>query len=416
MTGNVNLLRFFVFFLLSSPYIAHGESPELIWRPEGPIMHRSIDAAGADFDGDGVVGFSDFLLFARNFNTAEGDTGYDARMDLNGDGTVNFPDFVSFSAAFGARSGGGTSSRYAVYALDPLLGGMAVIDSESHLLSDYLRFRGPTGMAVSAGERTIYVSEGFGLFAIDQNHEALFSIPTESQGRVVLGPDERFAYVTEERHDRLVVLDLIARAPVDTISVGERPIDVAITPDGGKLYVANADSRDITVIDVEQGEVASTIVIGGVPGEIGITKDGRRAYVTNVDRGVVSVLDLDSDQVVSGMQLNGDSARGLAFSPDGRTLYVASTGTRSGGFLVTIDVQRNLVSGRLRVGDAASTIGVAPDGKRIYIGTLVLDGGGPGLSAVDLEDGRVMGRLLGIDFIAQFAFRTLSQSQSGSEN
>ena len=416
MTGILKRSLSFLLFFFASQQIAHGENPKLIWQPEGSDSQRSTDSHAVDFDGDGVVGFSDFLLFARSFNASQGDAAYDARMDLNGDGTVNFPDFVSFSAAYGARSGAATSSRYVIYALDPLLGGMAVIDSESHLLSDYLRFRGPTGMAVSASERAIYVSEGFGLFAIDANHEALFSVPTESQGRVVLSPDERFAYVTEERHDRLVVLDLVARVPLDTISVGERPIDVAITPDGKRLYVANAVSRDISIIDVDRGENVGDIIIGAVPGEIGITKDGERAFVTNVDRGVVSVLDLDLDQVAGGIQLSGDSARGLAFSPDGETLYVASTGTGAGGFLVTIDVQRNLISGRLRVGDAASTIGVAPDGTRIYIGTLVLDGGGPGLSAVDLEDGRVMGRLLGIDFIAQFAFRTVSQSQSGQEN
>ncbi len=416
MTGILNLMLSFVFFTFASLLPAHGQSPRLIWQPEGPVSQWSTGPLTADFDNDGVVGFSDFLLFASSFNSRDGEPAYDARMDLNDDGAIDFSDFVSFSAAYGRPSDDAFSNRYVIYALDPLLGGMAVIDSDSHLLSEYLRFRGPTGMAVSADERTIYVSEGFGLFAIDENHEALFSIPTESQGRVVLSPDERIAFVTEERHDRLVVLDLVARVPADTISVGERPIDVAITPDGRKLYVANADSRDISVIDVERGEVTAAIIIGGVPGEIGITKDGARAYVTNVDRGVVSVLDLSSDQVVSGLQLSGDSARGLAFSPDGETLYVASTGTRSGGFLVTVDVQRNLISQRLRVGDAASTIGVAPDGARIYIGTLVLDGGGPGLSAIDLKDGRVMGRLLGIDFIAQFAFRTLSRSQSVREN
>lgn len=416
MTGILKLMLSFLVFTFSTLHPAHGQSPRLIWQPEGPVSQGSTDPLTADFDNDGVVGFSDFLLFASSFNALDGEPAYDARMDLNDDGAIDFSDFVSFSAAYGRPSGGAFSNRYVIYALDPLLGGMAVIDSDSHLLSEYLRFRGPTGMAVSADERTIYVSEGFGLFAIDANHEALFSIPTQSQGRVVLSPDERIAFVTEERHDRLVVLDLVARVPADTISVGERPIDVAITPDGRKLYVANADSRDVSVIDVERGEVTATIIIGGVPGEIGITKDGARAYVTNVDRGVVSVLDLSSDQVVSGLQLRGDSARGLAFAPDGETLYVASTGTRSGGFLVTIDVQRNLISGRLRVGDAASTIGVAPDGARIYIGTLVLDGGGPGLSAIDLKDGRVMGRLLGIDFIAQFAFRTLSQRQSVREN
>ncbi len=394
---------------------AHGQNPELIWQPEGHVTQETSGPPAADFDEDGIVGFSDFLLFARSFNAREGEPAYDARMDLNGDGTINFPDFVSFGAAYGATSESPIYTRHAIYVLDPVLGGAAVIDSESYLLSDYLRFRGPTGIAVSANERKIYVSEGFGLFAIDTNHEALFSIPTESQGRVVLSPDERFAYVTEERNNRLVILDLEARVPVDTISVGQRPIDLAITPDGKKLYVANADSRDVSVIDVDSGEIASEIIIGGVPGEIGITSDGTRAYVTNVDRGVVSVLDLSLDEVENGIQLNGDSARGLAFSPDGRTLYVASTGTLSGGFLLAIDVQRNLISNQLRVGDAASTIGVSPDGSRLYVGTLVLDGGGPGLSAVDLEDWRVMGRLLGIDFIAQFAFRTLSQRESSRD-
>ncbi len=415
MTGNLNRLSILPVFFIAFLHPAHGQSPKLIWQPESPATQRSTDPLAADFDGDGDVGFSDFVLFARSFNARVGETAYDAGLDLNGDGTVNFPDFIAFSAAFGAGSNVAPSTRHAVYVLDPVLGGAAIFDSESHLLTDYLRFRGPTGIAVSADERAIYVSEGFGLFAIDANHEALFSIPTESQGRVVLSPDERFAYVTEERNDRLVVLDLVARVPADTILVGERPIDVAITPDGRKLYVANADSRDVSVIDVDQGEVVAGIVIGGVPGEIDVTADGARAYVTNVDRGVISVLDLNSDRVAGGIQLRGDSARGLAFSPDGRTLYVASTGTQTGGFLLAVDVQRNLISRRLRVGDAASTVGVSPDGSRLYIGTLVLDGGGPGLSAVDLNEWRVMGRLLGVDFIAQFAFRTLSQGESAGE-
>ena len=43
-----------------------------------------------DFDGDGAVGFSDFLLFATGFG------GTDSRFDLNGDGAVGFADFLIF--------------------------------------------------------------------------------------------------------------------------------------------------------------------------------------------------------------------------------------------------------------------------------------------------------------------------------
>ena len=52
----------------------------------------------ADFDGDGRVGFSDFVLFAQGFGST------DARFDLNGDGVVSFPDFLIFGSLF--QSGG----------------------------------------------------------------------------------------------------------------------------------------------------------------------------------------------------------------------------------------------------------------------------------------------------------------------
>ena len=61
----------------------------------------------ADFDGDGTVGFADFVQFAAQFGLSQGDAGYDARYDLDGDGTIGFGDFVIFANAFGK----GTSSH-----------------------------------------------------------------------------------------------------------------------------------------------------------------------------------------------------------------------------------------------------------------------------------------------------------------
>ncbi len=54
-----------------------------------------------DFDGDGTVGFSDFVQFAAQFGSSEGDEGYDARFDLDGNGVIGFSDFVMFAGAFG---------------------------------------------------------------------------------------------------------------------------------------------------------------------------------------------------------------------------------------------------------------------------------------------------------------------------
>lgn len=86
-------------------------------QPSGPIAIE-IGSEGArvviggtaertaDFDGDGEVGFSDFILFAGKFGSQEGQPGFDSRFDLDGDGAVGFPDFITFAGKFGTRVGG----------------------------------------------------------------------------------------------------------------------------------------------------------------------------------------------------------------------------------------------------------------------------------------------------------------------
>ena len=54
-----------------------------------------------DFNGDGTVDFSDFLLFTSQFRLSRGDAGYDARYDLDGDGIIGFSDFLLFARNFG---------------------------------------------------------------------------------------------------------------------------------------------------------------------------------------------------------------------------------------------------------------------------------------------------------------------------
>lgn len=56
-----------------------------------------------DFDGDGVVGFSDFFLFADHYGTLQGGAGFEARFDLDRDGAVGIEDFFLFADLFGRR-------------------------------------------------------------------------------------------------------------------------------------------------------------------------------------------------------------------------------------------------------------------------------------------------------------------------
>ena len=54
-----------------------------------------------DFDGSGLVGFPDFVLFAGAFGYREGDEKYGRKYDLDSDGGVGFDDFEIFARSFG---------------------------------------------------------------------------------------------------------------------------------------------------------------------------------------------------------------------------------------------------------------------------------------------------------------------------
>ena len=51
-----------------------------------------------DIDGDGEVGFTDFLEFSRSFGA---DAEFNASADFDRDGAVDFPDFLIFTREFG---------------------------------------------------------------------------------------------------------------------------------------------------------------------------------------------------------------------------------------------------------------------------------------------------------------------------
>ena len=56
-----------------------------------------------DFDGDFVIGFTDFLLFAAHFGKSSSDPDFDPRFDIDADGMVGFSDFLAFASAFGKQ-------------------------------------------------------------------------------------------------------------------------------------------------------------------------------------------------------------------------------------------------------------------------------------------------------------------------
>ena len=69
-----------------------------------PMAHTSQLRPLPDFDGNGVVDISDFLLFVGKFGSKQGDETYEDRFDLDGNGVIGFSDFLNFVTDFGKAS------------------------------------------------------------------------------------------------------------------------------------------------------------------------------------------------------------------------------------------------------------------------------------------------------------------------
>ena len=101
-TGSVNAVS----FSSDGTTLASGSSDGtmLLWNMSSyTIPSTPPPASTSDFNGDGIVGFPDFLLFVEQFGLNQNDEGYEARFDLDGNGTIAFGDFLIFANNFGKK-------------------------------------------------------------------------------------------------------------------------------------------------------------------------------------------------------------------------------------------------------------------------------------------------------------------------
>ena len=106
MTSSKGIMYFAALVLLS---FAHHAATGSNANDDRTTTHHAVTVntngenavALSDFDGDGTIGFGDFLLFAGVFGSRQGDDKYEAKYDLNGDGEIGFADFLIFAQNFG---------------------------------------------------------------------------------------------------------------------------------------------------------------------------------------------------------------------------------------------------------------------------------------------------------------------------
>lgn len=232
---------------------------------------------------------------------------------------------------------------------------------------------GPYGIAVRPGGAEVWVSNLFSdtvsvISTTSNTVIATFNVHHNPYG-VAFSKDGATAFIVSQSLGGVDVITASARTPdpvTPTISTGSTPFGIAISPDGSTLYVTNQGTNNTRRIDVASKTALSPLIsTPGNPFFVTVNPAGTRVYVGALGGNSVAVIDTSTNGVVATVAL-GAGVRGLAVSPTGRYLFVATDGQP----LKVIDTNTNTVVTSpvpLPLGLNSSGMVLSPDGATAYV-------------------------------------------------
>jgi len=241
----------------------------------------------------------------------------------------------------------------------------------------------PTGLALCADDQRLYVTCAGPrslVFVIDTaTRKPLATIAVGHTATApVLAPRQRRLYVSNRFNHDVSVVDLKRKVEIARVPVTREPIAAAITRDGRMLVVANHLPRGpangvlvraaVTFIDTATLSTTTVPLPDGSSSlrGVAIAPDDRYAVVTHIqsnfelvashlDEGwmntnAISVIDLNEKKLAGNVllddqHLGAPNPWGVAFSPDGSSIYVAHAGSHELSVIPSELVYRELGEG-----------------------------------------------------------------------
>jgi YVTN family beta-propeller protein len=116
---------------------------------------------------------------------------------------------------------------------------------------------------------------------------------------------------------------------LDEVSVGQRPVGLALHPNGNQLLVTGSYSGEVYWIDVADHrlKLSHRLKLGFQPHAIAVDGAGKFAYIALTDADQIAVVDLSTKTVDSLIDV-GRWPRYLALSASGKRLAVGTSGDR----------------------------------------------------------------------------------------
>lgn len=215
---------------------------------------------------------------------------------------------------------------------------------------------------VSAAPDQAYVVEDFGWNAV----VTLDLVSREIVDRVGVGikphglwptPDGRYLFVPNQLTGTVSKIDTESMTVVGEAHVGRTPTMVAVSPDGARAYATLYGERGLAVLDAQKVEskrlqVNDVIPIGERPAQVAVTPDEQYVLVPCEGPGALYVVSVAGDDVV-GIVPTGGKAHGVDVSDDSRFAYVSNWADDT---VSVVDLTRMVVIRQIPVGDEPAGI------------------------------------------------------------
>ena len=190
---------------------------------------------------------------------------------------------------------------------------------------------------------------------------AVTTIPLAQEGghMVAVSPDHRRAFVANIGSGSVSVIDLVAGKKLRDVAVGTRPEGIAVTPDGKQLWVSEVGGDAVHVFDAASLRSLAKLKTGKQPIRVAISPDGRTAVTSNFGDGTLSLFDTKTLKPTRTIKVSGQESFGqvtILFAPDGKRLYVAETGIDR---VAEVDLESGRVLGRLPAGKNGDGLAIA---------------------------------------------------------
>jgi YVTN family beta-propeller protein len=277
-----------------------------------------------------------------------------------------------------------------------------------------------TGLTFSPDGRRLYLSAASGnvlVFAVNGGHVApspsVLPVPDalapkqkrEIPAGLAVSEDGKRLHVAGNLGGRLYELDAFSGILLRSWDTGVAPYDVVLS--GSKAYVSNLGGRfprpgeltapagkgttvlvdpvryislsgSVTVVDLASGRLSAEITTGPHTSALAVSPGGKYVVAANTGDDTLSVIDTRTDRIVEKIwarqtpaDLFGAQPNALAFSPDGKGLYVCN-GTQNAVAVVRFEPGQNAsqVVGLIPVGWFPGAIQFDPGRKILCVANI----------------------------------------------